>query len=257
MDWCFYDGEFVSDRYYNAYQITPAWIGHRWFAYDLVSYCRPRKIVELGTHLGVSFFSFCQAVKDNRLNCECIAIDTWCGDAHSGFYTDEIYKIVEKIANDEFSKITRLMRMKFQEALPLISDESIDILHIDGFHTYEAVKNDFEEWLPKIAPEGIVLFHDITVYENEFGVYQLWDELKKEYPSIEFRHSNGLGVLFPKGNHYFDLMKNQEKFYQKIYLLSEENAQKNEKINQILAQMLTWNQVIEQAKAYIQSHVNV
>ncbi len=38
------------------------------------------------------------------------------------------------------------MRMLFNEALELFSDESIGLLNIDGFHTYEAVRNDFESW---------------------------------------------------------------------------------------------------------------
>ena len=37
------------------------------FAYDLVHSLRPCLIVELGTHCGDSYFTFCQAVKDAGL----------------------------------------------------------------------------------------------------------------------------------------------------------------------------------------------
>ena len=89
-----------------------------------------------------------------------------------------------------------LIRKTFDEAVLGFKDDSIDILHIDGLHTYEAVKHDFETWLPKVNQNGIVLFHDIKVGEDDFGVYKLWEELKKKYATIEFFQSFGLGVLF-------------------------------------------------------------
>jgi hypothetical protein len=86
--------------------------------------------------------------------------------------------------------------MSFAEALNSFKDQTIDLLHIDGFHSYEAIKEDFETWLPKVSPDGIILLHDIHVRRNTFGVYKFWQEIKTQFKTIEFVGSHGLGVVF-------------------------------------------------------------
>lgn len=176
-----------------------AWLGHRKFAYDLVRNVQPKTIVELGTHYGASFFSMCQAVKDGGIDGKGFAVDTWIGDPHSGGFSNAVYEEVLTTATSRYSGIAVLLRKTFDEALGDFADESIDLLHIDGYHTYEAVKHDYETWLPKLADKGIVLLHDIVVRHSGFGVYRLWEELKARHPAAQFEHWHGLGIVLPKG----------------------------------------------------------
>jgi len=151
----------------------------------------------LGTHTGNSYFALCQAVQANGLSTHCYAVDTWLRDEHVGIYDgEEIYSQVFSCNQEQYAGFSRLLRMTFDEALEHFNAGTIDLLHIDGLHTYEAVRHDFDSWQSKLSEQSVVMFHDINVRQDDFGVWRLWEELSAQYPSIGFDHSHGLGVLF-------------------------------------------------------------
>lgn len=175
---------------------TPGpWVGHIPFAHWVISSLKPRSLVELGTYRGNSYMNFCQSILANNVPTKAYAVDTWSGDEHSGYYGNEIFLELKKKHDPLYGSFSQLLQMTFDEARPRFQDGSIDLLHIDGPHTYEAVKHDFENWLPAMSNRGVVIFHDTDVYEGSFGVHRLWEEVSKHYRSFRFNHSNGLGVL--------------------------------------------------------------
>ena len=172
-----------------------AWIGHAPFLKFLIREQKPRLFVELGVHNGFSYFVGCQSIQECQLNSKAFAVDHWLGDSQAGFFDDKVFQDV-KTLNQKYSSFSTLLKMSFNEALDQFENSSIDLLHIDGFHSYESVKEDFESWLPKMSSNAIILLHDIHVRRNTFEVYSFWKELKKNYRTIEFVGSHGLGVVF-------------------------------------------------------------
>lgn len=178
-------------------RITPsAWTQHVPMAMLLIDLLRPHTFVELGTFSGTSYCAFCQAVKTLNLDTRCFAVDTWKGDEHGGFYSSYVLDDLKEHHDPRYSSFSQLIQGQFDAALPSFADGSIDLLHIDGYHSYEVVRHDFDAWLPKMSRSGVVVFHDITERSGDFGVWRLWEELKIRYPvNFEFVHGHGLGIV--------------------------------------------------------------
>jgi ubiquinone/menaquinone biosynthesis C-methylase UbiE/glycosyltransferase involved in cell wall biosynthesis len=193
--------------------LLSGWEGHVPFLFCLVDFFKPRRFVELGSHYGNSFFAACQISQNAKLPVECIAVDTWKGDKQAGFYGEEIFKQFKDILDKRYKSVGKYIRGTFDEAHDLFDDGSIDLLHIDGLHTYEAVSHDFNNWLLKLSDTGIVIFHDTQERGGDFGVWRFWEEVKGRYPSFEFEHGHGLGVLLVGKNpaqqisRLFDIIK--------------------------------------------------
>lgn len=176
--------------------LPDSWVGHIPFAFWLVAAARPRRYVELGVHTGNSYCAVAQAVASLETGTECFGVDHWFGDPQAGLYGEDVYADLKAWHDPRYHHFSRLLRMSFEDARVHVEDGSVDILHIDGLHTFDAVRTDFETWQSKLSERSIVLFHDTNVLADDFGVWKYWQEISQRFPTVEFLHSNGLGVAY-------------------------------------------------------------
>jgi cephalosporin hydroxylase len=170
-------------RIYIRGSMPTTWGGHMEFAEWLVHRKQPKVIVELGVDYGFSTCCFGLANIG-----EIYAIDWFIGDVHTG-YRDTRKEVQRHLSALEFNHV-HLMALSFEDALKQWS-LPIDILHIDGLHTYDAVKNDYTQWSKFLSDGGVILMHDTCI--EWFGVKDFFNEVP--VTKLNFAHSCGLGVI--------------------------------------------------------------
>lgn len=93
------------------------------------------------------------------------------------------------------------------ETLKMISEtlqgDVLDVLFIDGDHSYDGVKCDFEMYAPLVRKGGLIAFHDIMEHppEARCEVSVFWHEIKTQYKHLEIIEDReqgwaGIGVLY-------------------------------------------------------------
>ena len=165
-----------------------SWYGHIPFVHWIVRATRPRLLVDCDTGSGVAYAAFCDAVLYEQIETRCLAIDTWPTD--SAEFLD-----LQRFHNARYAHFSRLLRGTLDEALPVITDRSIDLLHIDGHQSEQTLRSGLAKWMPKLTSRAVVLLHGIALRAADGGAMPVWTELRDRYPSFEFLHADGLGVL--------------------------------------------------------------
>lgn len=169
------------------------WAGHIPFMFAMVDLLKPRRYVEIGTIRGASFFAYAQAVAEGHFDSEAIAISPWAGQSEAADTCQRAFDDFTFIAR-KYSGFAGYLRMKPDEALHRFADRSVDLLHLDGFYDYETLSRALDAWLPKLSSEGVLMLHDIHAHGGDFGVWRIWGELRSRFPTVEFRHAEGLGI---------------------------------------------------------------
>ena len=82
---------------------------------------------------------------------------------------------------------------------------SVDLLFLDGDHSYEGVRADFENYALLVRPGGLIAFHDVESSNHPASqVDRLWTQLRVVYDARELIDAvddeqsgrYGIGVLF-------------------------------------------------------------
>lgn len=208
-------------------------------------------VLEIGTKFGGTFFIWNRLIQeiapkygDPDLEYGmAISIDLDDGGIHGGVGNEVMDKrdlwFYERFKNchfirgdshddETFEKVHNLLGYKYftPKSILFREEPKIDFLFIDGDHSYEGVKQDFEMYSPFVKPGGICCFHDITIsdYHHSRNVYvgEFWNELKTtgKYQTLEFvdgsENWGGIGLIcMDKPKDYFSkqLNTNAVKFF--------------------------------------------
>ena len=164
---------------------------------------RPREILEIGTAEGGTLFLFSRVADMNAM---LISVDMPGGPFGGGYpaWKIPLYKSfawerqnIKLIRADSHNPET------FEAVKKTLSYRSLDFLFIDGDHSYEGVKSDFEMYAKLVRRGGIVALHDIVPHPPETGceVNKFWEEIKDKYHCLEIvknwtQEWGGIGVIY-------------------------------------------------------------
>ena len=161
---------------------------------ELLADLQPKVVVEVGVYSGGTLYAWSQVAPDSTV----IGIDLLEGGpypvyASNGKPRDEHGATM--IIGDSHHPDTR------DELEKILDGRPIDALFIDGDHTYNGVRMDYDLYRPLVRPGGVIAFHDIVshLYAQNCDVVTLWCEIKDE-SAVEIVSSvgdswGGIGVL--------------------------------------------------------------
>jgi predicted O-methyltransferase YrrM len=170
---------------------------------EIVVELRPKVILEIGTAGGGTLFLFTRIADPEA---KIISIDLPGGPFGGGYPK---WKIPLYLSFSKCSQKLHLIRRSshelqtLEEVKGILGAEKVDFLFIDGDHSYEGVRKDFEMYSPLVGKCGIIAFHDIVPGppENVGGVPRFWNEIKHDFNCREIvsdwrQGGYGIGVLY-------------------------------------------------------------
>ena len=160
-----------------------------------------KNILEIGTGSGGTLYLFSQ-LSDKKA--KIISVDL----RHPSWKIDFYNKLVRPsqklfLVGGDSHRIQTLNKIK-----RILKNQKLDLLFIDGDHSYKGVKSDFEMYKNLVKKGGVIAFHDIAagyIINPEWaGVNKFWNEVKNKYETTEIIESKkqrgfGIGVIFYDG----------------------------------------------------------
>ena len=161
----------------------------------------PQVVVEIGTFKGGTLFLWCQVAKPRLV----VSIDLPGGEYGGGFDQRRARLYREFLAARPGSEMALLRADSHLPAtrhalLDKLAGAPIDFLYIDGDHSYDGVRADFEDYATLVRPGGLIAFHDIVTRTAGHEVHRLWPEIRGRYRHEELvdnpAGNKGLGLLW-------------------------------------------------------------
>jgi predicted O-methyltransferase YrrM len=169
---------------------------------DMLIEVQPKRCLEIGTARGGTLYLISRTVHPEA---KIISVDLPGGRWGHGYchWQAPLYKSFARerqeltlIRGDSHEPAT------FRKVAEHLNSDCLDLLFIDGDHTYEGVKRDFQMYSELVADNGLIVLHDIVPNpdDKDVGVPRFWDEIKAGYEHEEMVDSwdqghYGIGVI--------------------------------------------------------------
>lgn len=181
----------------------------------------PENALEIGTLRGGTFYVWCRHLDTAEhlvsLDLPGRDLKRRRDDLLHEFAPEKEVDVVRGNSHDEET---------YEEVAEAFDGEDVDFLFIDGDHTYEGVKDDFERYKRLASDDAVVAFHDIVPHADkkkeckerlreyddleerhvgvghpDWGVSEFWDEIRDEYETEEIvahpkQFGKGVGILY-------------------------------------------------------------
>lgn len=163
---------------------------------DTVKLQQPKTVVEIGTAGGGVFYCLSQLAHPEAL---LVSIDYDNGPYGGGQDSSEVELYSSFCGPKQRTAFIRDRSFHYSTKLDLkniLDGKKIELLFIDGDHSYGGVYSDFNMYKDLMAPGGVIAFHDINLRPENWGrgcdVGIFWDEMKQLY-------LNHREIIDPKG----------------------------------------------------------
>lgn len=152
---------------------------------SLLKNCRLRAVVEIGTLRGGTLWLWCQLASEDA---QVIGVDL----------RTDAYEVVAAAGPGARQSVRCLQGDSHLESTAValrsaLGDRPVDLLFLDGDHSYGGVSQDFDWYAPMVREGGLVVCHDIVRHTQmpEVGVHRLWRELAHHFATQEFVSDGG------------------------------------------------------------------
>jgi predicted O-methyltransferase YrrM len=163
--------------------------------YHAVCKIAPMRVLEVGTARGGTLYLWTQAAANDAT---IVSVDLPGGEFGAAYPACRI-PFYQAFAR-QGQKLYLLRKdshkpQTIEEVCDLFGDYPVDFAFIDGDHTYDGVKADFQNYGPLVRPGGIIAFHDILPRPDlpEIQVDRFWSEVREKYDTRELIGPEGLG----------------------------------------------------------------
>jgi predicted O-methyltransferase YrrM len=144
---------------------------------ETVAERRPKTVVEIGTAAGGTFYCLSQLADPSAL---LVSID-FLGGNYGGGQTNLECKLFATFGPPaqkfEFIRQRSFHHSTRESLRAILGERQIDLLFIDGDHSYAAVRSDYEMYHPLVAEDGMIAFHDIVEIPDEAKDWQRGNEV--------------------------------------------------------------------------------